>query len=73
LRTTSLVRIPNYKRLEQNAKIIFFHVPTAWLTVIAFFMTALYSFKYLRKKNLDDDAKSYAAAQLGIIFVSLQQ
>jgi heme exporter protein C len=57
--------------LEENAKIIFFHVPTAWLTVIAFFMTALYSFKYLRKKNLDDDAKSYAAAQLGIIFCIL--
>jgi heme exporter protein C len=62
---------PIIKGLEQNAKIIFFHVPTAWLTVIAFFMTALYSFKYLRKKNLDDDAKSYAAAQLGIIFCIL--
>jgi len=62
---------PFIKGLEQNAKIIFFHVPTAWLTVIAFFMTAIYSFKYLRKKNLDDDAKSYAAAQLGIIFCIL--
>jgi heme exporter protein C len=62
---------PVIKGLEENAKIIFFHVPTAWLTVIAFFMTALYSFKYLRKKNLDDDAKSYAAAQLGIIFCIL--
>ena len=62
---------PFIKGLEQNAKIIFFHVPTAWLTVIAFFMTAFYSFKYLRKRNLDDDAKSYAAAQLGIIFCIL--
>ena len=62
---------PMIKGLEENAKIIFFHVPTAWLTVVAFFMTALYSFKYLRKKNLDDDAKSYAAAQLGIIFCIL--
>lgn len=57
--------------LGENAKIIFFHVPTAWLTVIAFFMTALYSFKYLRKKNLDDDAKAYTAAQLGMIFCIL--
>jgi len=62
---------PYIKGLEENAKIIFFHVPTAWLTVIAFFMTALYSFKYLRKKNPDDDAKLYAAAQLGIIFCIL--
>ena len=62
---------PYIKGLEENAKIIFFHVPTAWLTVVAFFMTAIYSFKYLRKKNLDDDAKAYAAAQLGIIFCIL--
>jgi heme exporter protein C len=62
---------PFIKGLEENAKIIFFHVPTAWLTVIAFLMTAIYSIKYLRKKNLDDDAKSYAAAQLGIIFCIL--
>jgi heme exporter protein C len=57
--------------LEENAKIIFFHVPTAWLTVIAFLMSTIYSVKYLRKKNLDDDAKSYSAAQLGIIFCIL--
>jgi heme exporter protein C len=62
---------PFIKGLEENAKIIFFHVPTAWLTVVAFLMTAIYSFKYLRKKNLYDDAKSYAAAQLGIIFCIL--
>ncbi len=57
--------------LEENAKIIFFHVPTAWLTVIAFAMSTIFSIKYLRKRNLDDDAKSYAAAQLGIIFCIL--
>jgi len=57
--------------LEQNAKIIFFHVPTAWLTVIAFLMSTVFCIQYLRKKNLDDDAKSYAAAQLGIIFCIL--
>jgi heme exporter protein C len=62
---------PIIKGLEENAKIIFFHVPTAWLTVIAFLMSTIYSIKYLRKKNLDDDAKSYAAAQLGIIFCIL--
>jgi heme exporter protein C len=62
---------PIIKGLEENAKIIFFHVPTAWLTVIAFLMSTIYSIKYLRKKNLDDDAKSYSAAQLGIIFCIL--
>ncbi len=64
-------QFPLIPGLGENAKIIFFHVPTAWLTVVAFFMTAYYGFKFLRKKNLDDDAKSYAAAQLGIVFCIL--
>ena len=54
--------------LEENAKIIFFHVPTAWLLVIAFLMSTIYSFRYLRNKNLDEDAKAYSAAQLGMVF-----
>ncbi|MGQ9798897.1 MAG: cytochrome c biogenesis protein [Ignavibacterium sp.] len=57
--------------LGENAKIIFFHVPTAWVTVIAFLMSTVFSFRYLKNKNLDDDLKSYAAAQLGIIFCIL--
>jgi len=64
-------QFPLIPGLEENAKIIFFHVPTAWLTVIAFLMSTIYSFKYLKNKNLDDDAKSYTAAQLGIIFCIL--
>jgi heme exporter protein C len=68
---TKWFEFPYIIGLEQNAKIIFFHVPTAWLTVIAFLMSTIFSIKYLRKKNLDDDAKSYAAAQLGMVFCIL--
>jgi len=68
---TKWYEFPYIMGLEQNAKIIFFHVPTAWLTVIAFLMSTVFSIQYLRKKNLDYDAKSYAAAQLGMIFCIL--
>ncbi len=57
--------------LEENAKIILVHVPTSWLTVIAFLMSTIYSIKYLRKKDMLDDAKAYTAAQLGMIFCIL--
>lgn len=57
--------------LEEKAKIIFFHVPTAWISVLAFLTAMLYGFKYLRHKNLDDDSKSNAALQLGMIFTIL--
>ena len=64
-------QFPMIPGLEEKAKIIFFHVPTAWLSVIAFLMTMIYGIKYLVKKNLDDDAKSFAALQLGMIFTIL--
>jgi len=57
--------------LGENAKIIFFHVPTAWLTVIAFFMSTVYSVKYLRNKDLVDDIKAHTSAQLGMVFCIL--
>lgn len=68
---TAWYQFPIIKGLEEKAKIIFFHVPTSWLTVIAFLVSTIYSVKYLRKKDLDDDAKAYAAAQLGIVFCIL--
>jgi len=57
--------------LGENAKIIFFHVPTAWSFLRRYFMSTIYGIKYLRKKDLDDDAKAYTAAQLGMIFCIL--
>ncbi|MEI7811536.1 MAG: cytochrome c biogenesis protein CcsA [Ignavibacteria bacterium] len=64
-------QFPVIPGLEEKAKIIFFHVPTAWLTVIAFLVSTLYSIRYLKKKDPDDDAKAYAASQIGIIFCIL--
>ncbi len=54
--------------LGQLAKIIFFHVPTAWLSVLAFLMAMIYGIKYLRNQDLDDDARSNSALQLGFVF-----
>ncbi len=68
---TQWYQFPFIKGLGENAKIIFFHVPTAWLTVVAFLMSTIYSFQYLRKRDMNDDIKSYSAAQLGIIFCIL--
>lgn len=61
-------QFPMIPGLEEKAKIIFFHVPTAWLASIAFLMSMIYGVKYLIKGNLDNDAKSNAALQLGFIF-----
>ncbi len=64
-------QFPMIPGLEEKAKIIFYHVPTAWLASLSFMMAMIYGIKYLRKQDLDDDAKSNAALQLGFIFAVL--
>lgn len=57
--------------LEDKARIIFFHVPTAWLTVLAYLMAMYFGIRYLRNKNIYDDIKSVSAAALGMMFCIL--
>ena len=64
-------QFPLIPGLEDKARIIFFHVPTAWLTVIAFFIATYYSIQYLRKKDWQDDIKALTSAQIGIVFCIL--
>ncbi|MBD3409171.1 MAG: ABC transporter permease [Ignavibacteriales bacterium] len=62
---------PDIPGLGQNAKIIFFHVPTAWLTVVAFFMATFYGYRYLKNKRLEDDVRSLVSLRLGMMFCLL--
>ncbi len=64
-------QFPTIPALEEKARIMFFHVPTAWLSTLAFIMSMVYGIQYLRKKNLEDDIKSAAAAGLGFLFCFL--
>ena len=63
--------VPPMKGFGDSAKIIFFHVPTAWVSVVAFFASAFYAAKFLRTRDLAFDALSERAARLGFVFVLL--
>ena len=63
--------LPVIPGLEEKARIIFFHVPTAWLSVVAFLTSMFYAIRYLRKRDMVDDIKSSAAAGLGLMFCIL--
>lgn len=63
--------LPIIPGLEEKARIIFFHVPTAWLSVLAFISSMIFAIRYLRKKDLDDDIRSSSAAGLGFLFCIL--
>ena len=55
----------------EAARIIFFHVPNAVVAVIAFIVAMVYAVRYLRFRNLMDDAKSATSAELGLVFTIL--
>ncbi len=57
--------------LGERARILFFHVPTAWISVLAFLLSMIYSILYLRKRQILYDYKASAAAGLGLMFCIL--
>ncbi len=57
--------------LEEKARILFFHVPMAWITVIAFLTSMVYGIRFLKTKNFDEDLKSVSSAGLGLLFCVL--
>ncbi|HPW54435.1 MAG: cytochrome c biogenesis protein CcsA [Thermoanaerobaculaceae bacterium] len=52
-------------------RIVFFHVPQAWVAVLAFCVNLVASIRYLRTRAPLDDARAAAAARLGMLFAIL--
>jgi len=67
----SWLEFPDIPGLEEKARNIFFHVPTAWTTVLAFLVSMYFGFRYLKTKNQDLDLKSVTSAGLGFMFCIL--
>ncbi len=63
--------LPIIPALEEKARIIFFHVPMSWTTLVAFFASMVYGMMYLKTKKLDYDLRSVSAAGLGTMFCIL--
>ncbi|NOX88238.1 MAG: cytochrome c biogenesis protein CcsA [Calditrichaeota bacterium] len=54
--------------LGDFTRVLYFHVPVAWITVVFFFMAAYYSYRYLRTKDILFDAYAKISNELGILF-----
>jgi len=57
--------------LEEQIRIMNFHVPVAWIAVLAYLFSMIYAIQYLRKKDFNFDLKATAAAEIGLIFTIL--
>ena len=63
--------VPPAEGLGNLVRIMYFHVPTAWLSVIAFFTSAYFAARYLRRNDLSSDALSARAVKIGFVCVLL--
>ena len=57
--------------IGQSSRIVFFHVPTAWVCVLAFLVSCIFSIRYLRTRNAEDDIRAAVASKLGLLFAVL--
>ena len=63
--------VPPVEGLGYLVRIAFFHIPVAWVAVLAFFLSASWSMQYVRTGELKYDRKSSTAAGLGLLFCLL--
>ena len=55
----------------ESSRIVFFHVPTAWVATLAFLVSCITSVMYLRRREPRDDIHAAVSAGLGMLFAVL--
>ncbi|MBI2838498.1 MAG: cytochrome c biogenesis protein CcsA [Acidobacteria bacterium] len=72
---TSLYLIFLFAPIERTMghvqRIFYFHVPSAWVAFLAFFMVFLASVAYIMTRNLRYDRLALASAEVGVIFCTI--
>lgn len=63
--------VPQYEGLGNAGRIVILHVPTAWVAVLAFTVSAIFSGLYLWKGRPAHDDLALAAAEGGFLFTAL--
>jgi heme exporter protein C len=57
--------------IGQSSRILFFHVPMAWVSFVAFLAAGIWSVLYLWKREPGHDRAAAAAVELGLVFAVL--
>jgi heme exporter protein C len=69
--TFSILTSPAEGDMGDLQKIMYVHVPAAWMTFLAFLVVMIYSLRYLWKRREDDDLLAASAAEVGATFNGL--
>ncbi len=69
--TWGLVGVPADRTMGDVFRILYLHVPVAWLGFLALFVTMVASGLYLWRRDLRFDRLAAASAEIGLLFVGL--
>jgi heme exporter protein C len=67
----ALLYAPPAMGLGDLSRIIYFHVPLAWVGVLAYLISMVYSVRFLRRGLIKDDSLAAVNAEIGFIFTLL--
>lgn len=62
---------PEERSMGHVQRIFYFHVPSAWVAFLAFFVVFVASIGYLWKRDRKFDVVAYSSAEIGVIFATL--
>lgn len=65
------IYVPTDKHTGIVQRIFYFHVPVAWVSFLAFFITFIFSMLFLWKKEVKWDTIASSSAEVGIVFTTL--
>jgi len=67
----ALFYAPTEKTMGDVQRIFYFHVPSAWVGFLAFFVVFAASIMFLWKRERKWDALALSAAEIGVVFITL--
>ena len=64
----ALLSAPLVPMLRETTRVLYFHIPSAWITVVALGWSMINSLLYLFTRDLKRDDHAASAAELGLVF-----
>jgi len=64
----ALLWAPLVPALAETTRVLYFHIPSAWISVLALGWSMFHSIAYLRRRRIEHDDQASAAAELGLVF-----
>jgi heme exporter protein C len=66
-----IIYVPTEESMKQAQRIFYFHVPVAWISLLAFFTVFISSILYLWRREEKWDILARSSGEIGFIFISL--